>query len=240
MTPLEDRLARIEGHLEEIRTLVARLVAARETGIDPQELLADLEAGPQPHTSSEVPAPPVEWENDDPLTAAHTTASQWAAAGRTEDLSEFDLSNSNLRGVDLKEARLARANLSRVDLNSARLGRADLSGADISRAQLARADLSRANLSETNAQYANFSYAKLEGANLRHANLTRANLQGANLTGADLGGAQLAKCNLARANLRETAITHRQLASASSLEGATMPDGRIFDGNMEPHLTQRG
>ena len=80
--------------------------------------------------------------------------------------------------------------------------------------------------------------AKLEGANLRYALLTRANLTGANLSKVEFGGAQLNKVNLTRANLKDAHITYRQLASVSTLDGATMPDGRLFDGNLEPYVTE--
>ncbi len=95
--------------------------------------------------------------------------------------------------------------------------------------------LKQANLTQADLTFANLSYAKLEGTKLRYALLTRTNLTGANLGGADLGGAQLNKANLTRANLKDAAVNHRQLASASSLDGATMPDGRVYDGDPEPY-----
>jgi uncharacterized membrane protein len=62
--------------------------------------------------------------------------------------------------------------------------------------------------------------ADLSGADLREANLSGANLSGANLSGANLSGA-----NLSGARLMESKVTVEQLATAMSLNGATMPDG---------------
>ncbi len=55
----------------------------------------------------------------------------------------------------------------------------------------------------------------MEGADLRAANLREADLIGANLAGADLRGA----------DLRGAKVTREQLAQATSLEGAKLPDG---------------
>jgi uncharacterized protein YjbI with pentapeptide repeats len=64
-------------------------------------------------------------------------------------------------------------------------------------------------------------------ANLRGAYLIKAHLSGANLIEANLSGALLVKANLNEANLSGAAgITNEELEQqASSLEGATMPDG---------------
>src|SRR5574341_1018764 len=160
MTRIEERLAHIEQRIEEIYALLLRLVEAQEG-----ESLPDSLPG-------EKVMPAAQWAaQDDPLEEQFQLALGWAATGRTEDLSDFDLAGRSLRSVDLKDARMARANLARADMTAGRLARADLIEADLS--------------------FANLSYAKLEGANLRHARLIRANLNGANLSGADLGGAQV-------------------------------------------------
>ena len=74
-----------------------------------------------------------------------------------------------------------RANLSDVDLSGTNLRHAYLEGADLSDANLSDADLSDANL-----KGAYLSDADLSGANLSGANLSGANLSGANLSGAYL------------------------------------------------------
>ena len=95
---------------------------------------------------------------------------------------------------------------------------ADLSGVDLTGAFLSRADLFRANLSHARLPLANLTEAYLSGANL-----TEAHLSGANLLGADLSMA-----DLTAAYLHEAIVTPEQLRSASSLNGATMPDGTTF------------
>jgi hypothetical protein len=91
-----------------------------------------------------------------------------------------------------------------------------LRGADLGDANLIRANLIRADLSE----------ADLNGTNLREANLREANLIYAVLSAADLGGAAL--------NGAEE-VTNEQLRAASSLEGATMPDGQTLRGDKTPN-----
>ena len=94
--------------------------------------------------------------------------------GIRPDLSEADLSGTNLSGAVLWEA-----DLQGTDLLGANLSEADLRGADLRGANLGGANLSGANLVFTN----------LDGADLRGANLTgvvAANLRGAILQKADL------------------------------------------------------
>jgi hypothetical protein len=245
MTRLEDRLARLEQRVDEIYRLLAALVEMQQAGAAGQPVPPPAQEHP-PTVVSQADAPaaestlalaalPLVGVEGDPLEIQYHLAQNWARSGRTENLSEFDLAGRNLRNIDLKDARLVRANLSRADLTAARLTRADLSESDLSRTQLARADLARANLNQADLIFSNLSYAKLEGASLRHALLTRANLTGANLGGADLSGAQLNRANLTRANLKDAHLTYRQLASVSTLDGATMPDGRLYDGDPEPY-----
>jgi uncharacterized protein YjbI with pentapeptide repeats len=231
MTRLDDRLTRIEEQLDTIQALLTQLLETAQVGS-----LAGVDV--QPEALIEV-EPPVEAApapvDEDPLEIQYQLALGWAEGNRAEDLAEFDLAGRNLRNIDLKDAQLTRADLSKADLTGAKLSRAQLSGADLSKAQLVRADLSRAVLEEADLTFANLNYAKLERASLRYALLTRANLSGANLSGIDFGGAQLNRANLTRANLKGAHIHHRQLASASSLDGATMPDGRLYDGDPEPY-----
>jgi uncharacterized protein YjbI with pentapeptide repeats len=79
---------------------------------------------------------------------------------------------------------------------------------------------------------------------LRAADLGSAWLDGANLSGADLSGADLGLANLSHADLKDTDLigvdlshvdlsvarewTNEQLAQASSLVGATLPDGTVM------------
>lgn len=245
MTRLDRRLTRLEQRVEEIHHMLRLLLGARHLAADDApdgEQGAGLpDAPPAESLLPAVPAVPDEVALStlvDPLEIQYAIALNWAAEGRRqgppESLAEFDLAGRNLRGVDLKDAELRGADLSRADLTGARLVRADLSGADLSRARIARADLSRVTLVEADLTFAHMAYAKLDSANLRYAVLTRANLSGANLSNADLGAALLHRANLTRANLRGAQVHRRQLAAASTLDGATMPDGRLFDGDPEP------
>lgn len=86
-----------------------------------------------------------------------------------------------------------------------RLTATSLRGAILVNAHLCRALLGGADLTK----------ADLSNANLQEAYLSQANLEGANLTGADLTGA----------DLKHAKVTNEQLTRASSLQGATMPDG---------------
>src|ERR687890_500234 len=106
-----------------------------------------------------------------------------------------------LRGSTLSHAKLSGAHLPNADL-----GDADLSGADLSNALLLNANLISADLSG----------ATLIGADLSRSVLDNANLSNAVLDNANLGGAD--------------GITNEELEQqASSLEGATMPNGQKYE-----------
>ena len=95
-------------------------------------------------------------------------------------------------------------------------------------------------------RYVNLQCADLSGANLEHADLKMAKLQGADLRGANLRSAGLHKTNLRMANLAEAdlqdarltqatlqgaqSLTSDQLQQSCRLRGATMPDGKRYDG----------
>jgi uncharacterized protein YjbI with pentapeptide repeats len=93
------------------------------------------------------------------------------------------------------------------------------------------------NLSDSDMTGADFSDADLHGVNLRFStlpdiNFSGADLSGANLSGADLRNVDISNANLAGANLAGvTGISIDQLGKASSLAGATLPDGSVQPGN---------
>jgi uncharacterized protein YjbI with pentapeptide repeats len=110
-----------------------------------------------------------------------------------------------------RRGRLSDGTLAWVQLRYAHLQGADLSGADLRKASLSLADLRGANLSyaclqETRLDKANLSGAEMDKADLRDSLMTRVNLQGAHNLSAE------------------------QLAQALRLRGATLPDGRRYDG----------
>ncbi|MEJ2732639.1 MAG: pentapeptide repeat-containing protein [Anaerolineae bacterium] len=167
---------------------------------------------------------------------------------RGADLTEANLSGANLSGAYLTEAVLFRANLRGAYLSETGLRRADLSGADLHGAYLYGASLygaklGGADLTEAVLFRANLSGADLRGADVRRADLTeaflgQANLSGANLSGADLRGAYLdgaglGGAGLPGANLVGAIVTSVQLNQATTLEGATLPDGTKYAGESD-------
>lgn len=120
-----------------------------------------------------------------------------------------DLSGTDLHGIDLAGAALFEADLRGADLFEADLRVANLTEADLSGVRLTGADLGGADLTE---------------ANLRVANLTEADLDRARLTRTDLFGANLFAADLFAARN----LTADQLAQASDLTAATMPNGKRF------------
>jgi uncharacterized protein YjbI with pentapeptide repeats len=167
----------------------------------------------------------------------------------------ISLAGANLRDVDGRGAPLEGIDLASADLSGAHLSRADLSGADLANADLANADLSGADLRGANLSGANLKGAHmdplsislsptgalmkgravlLQDASLRDANLEGATLFDAQLEGADLSGAYLSGADLSGADLRGAKlvlahVTEEQLEHANTLEGATMPNGLMYE-----------
>jgi uncharacterized protein YjbI with pentapeptide repeats/flagellar basal body-associated protein FliL len=169
---------------------------------------------------------------DADLSGAHLSG----AILRGTDLLLADLRGADLRGADLMNADLMNADLREADLIEAYyLRRADLRGANLREADLINADLrwaflDRANLSEAYLREADLSGAHLSGAELIDVDLASADLSGAYLSRADLRGAYLGGADLSGANLKEArGWTEEQLKAASSLEGATMPNGQKYE-----------
>jgi uncharacterized protein YjbI with pentapeptide repeats len=106
-----------------------------------------------------------------------------------------------------------------MDLRSADLRGANLEVADLRGASLDNADLSNTHLSGVNLYYANLYCANLSGASLNNAFLYHADLSNTNLSSANLSCANLSYAK---------EWTNEQLAQASSLVGATLPDGTVI------------
>jgi uncharacterized protein YjbI with pentapeptide repeats len=155
------------------------------------------------------------------------------------DLSKTTLSGAVLPGAFLSGAVLNETNLSWATLYKATLGTAKLRKANLSSAYMDGAILVSADLTCANLSGAGLVEAILGGANLSKANLSGvsplenlglgADLSRANLIGADLSGAILTGVNFRNANLSEAQVTEEQLGQASSLEGATMPNGQKYE-----------
>jgi uncharacterized protein YjbI with pentapeptide repeats len=124
-----------------------------------------------------------------------------------------------------------------VSLEYAFLMETKLSGAKLSEAFLSGAFLIKADLSYADLSEAVLSRALLVETNLSNANLSGADLSNAILSWADLSqSADLSQANLMGANLRWAwGWTEEQLSKASTLEGATMPDGQVLRGDAVPN-----
>jgi uncharacterized protein YjbI with pentapeptide repeats len=146
------------------------------------------------------------------------------------DLHDAQLFNAYLRNTDLRGAFLRSAYLTQVDLINAELSGAYLGGVQLENAVLLAAKLKRANLNHVHSYGAIFvksdlTEADLYEADLEEANLRRADLVGANLVGANLRGVNLVGADLRGADLSGATVTTEQLGTATSLEGAIMPNG---------------
>ena len=93
-------------------------------------------------------------------------------------------------------------------------------------AHLEGADLMNADLEGIDFHQAHMEFTDLSSANLSGAELVRATLKNANLSNADLKGADLFKANLVNA----IGLTPAQLRTVKRLIGATLPDGKLYDG----------
>jgi hypothetical protein len=140
-----------------------------------------------------------------------------------------DLSGANLQNVHMPNADLSRTDLRGADLQGTNLQDAKLWGTNLEGANLQSASLPGAFLYGAILKDANLQHAYLQGANLQDANLQAANLQHAELQAAYLKDANIQGANLQSANLQNADVTDRQLAEASELKDATMPNGTKHD-----------
>lgn len=134
-----------------------------------------------------------------------------------------------LRDADLADFLLAGASLIAIDLSETYMTQINLSGAKLYNANLTNTTLIRVNLRKAHLHGAILNGAVLFDADLRDAILIGANFSGANLNWAKLSGANLGIAILSGANLSGAKLTKEQWVQAESLEGAIMPDGKVFD-----------
>jgi uncharacterized protein YjbI with pentapeptide repeats len=139
------------------------------------------------------------------------------------DLFEVNLSSAVFAGANLYQVKLSTDNLSRADFAYTVLNDANLSRTDLEQANLHGADLRGADLREANLSCSNLGSGVIVECN----GVAGANMSGADLTGADLTGADLTGTDLSNSELFGAVVTKNQLAQASSLKGAEMPDGSI-------------
>ena len=122
------------------------------------------------------------------------------------DLSQANLSHTNLIAANLSQVNLLAADLSQANLSQANLIKTNLIVADLKEANLRSANLREADLREANLRKANLSGADLRGADLSGANLNGADLRGTDLMGANLSYTNLSGSDISRANI--TGINH--------------------------------
>jgi uncharacterized protein YjbI with pentapeptide repeats len=107
-----------------------------------------------------------------------------------------------------------------------RLSDGSLRGRDLRFAHMQGVDLSVADLTKTN-----LSFADMRGVNLSCAHLFSARFHKVNFRGADFEKADLQDTSLTDAILQGSKnLDETQLAYASKLRGATMPNGNRYDG----------
>jgi uncharacterized protein YjbI with pentapeptide repeats len=168
-------------------------------------------------------------------------------AGTDTNLSKANLEGANLRGATLFGVNLSGSNLSGAILEGARLSGTTLDDADLSGASLNGAsltfvsaygtDFSVAKLNSIDTNEVVFRGTDLSGAELKRAKLAFTYFDGANLLDANLSNASIGElvtfqnADLSYANLSNTGLSNKQLAQATTLEGATMPDGRTLKGD---------
>lgn len=115
----------------------------------------------------------------------------------------------------ISDGTLKNSNLYKANLEESILNDVDLTGSILSQVNLEEAKLKGANLA---------------GSILSHVNLKKANLEKAILTGAMLWYTDMTMANLKGANFKGLRVySKEQFSKAESLEGAIMPDGRLYE-----------
>ncbi|MGK7934130.1 MAG: pentapeptide repeat-containing protein [Microcystaceae cyanobacterium] len=154
------------------------------------------------------------------------------------DLSYTDLNHANLSCVNLTGANLSYANLHCVNCHQAQIIKANLSNANLHFAMLNGANLRESNLSNANLNNAflcsaSCSKSNFSHTNLRHAKLDNANCKDANFNCANLNYAQLLEASLINANLSYTTLSKANLkrckAIKANFEYATLTGACIQD-----------
>jgi len=161
------------------------------------------------------------------LYGADTGSEKWAV---NKMRSAGWLNDSSMRGADLGEARLENVNLGRADLEEVNLTLAHARGVILSESLLdgsifERADMREAKIAGASLQDTVFLGADLGGAVLDASDFTRADFERANLRNASLKNVLFSD-----ANLHGVEVEDEQLAAAAGMAGATMPNGKRYDG----------
>ena len=126
----------------------------------------------------------------------------------SQNMNNFDFSETNLSETNFSQSYLSNANLSGANLSSADLSYSNLSGANLSGANLSNADLTGSIFVGANLSGANLSNAIFNNSDLRNSNLKEANLSFVNLSNSKLLGADARNSNLSHVDLQEQYLHH--------------------------------
>jgi uncharacterized protein YjbI with pentapeptide repeats len=146
------------------------------------------------------------------------------------NLEEVDLRGTDIRGIDLSKADLRVSDLSNCALVDVNLSKAYMVSTKLHGAQFMNVDFV-----ETDMRYSDLSYSSIISGklNFHNANLYMADLRYADFGDPDSNGVKFHGAILEEANLINSSISYDQLALASSLNKAIMPDGNVYDGRFE-------
>jgi len=142
---------------------------------------------------------------------------------RGVDLSEHDLTGTNLIDATLSDAKFSSTNLKGKDLSGAKLRAVDLSehdltGANLSDTFLYRADLSEIDLRTVTLTNADFTYANLSGSKLPDSLLVNNNLDYAILNNINFAGKDLSESSFDVTKLDGSDMQNTNLSHASFIQ----------------------
>jgi uncharacterized protein YjbI with pentapeptide repeats len=187
------------------------------------------------------------------LSLAYLAGARWRGVRLSKlEILQTDLTDADLSESQLQNVRATKANLSGINLHGSQLVRfnaiqARLTGADLSFVRATDADFSSADLRDANLEGALLAYGNFKSADLRGAVCCRANfanatfwqcpLDGADFSGADLSWASIDEAVLRVARFNGAKFAHTRLIQCD-LEYMSLP-GANFESAIlhEAHLT---
>lgn len=204
---------------------VAEQLGAAELVEDLRELIAALDAEPQPASAPKVEPPRGLWTAQQLRDEVQRRLAAGEPLSRCK-LIEADLSLMDLSGQDLSGSLLLRADLRGANLDRCRLEGAVLDGAKLEGATLREALLEGASLAFVEANQVDFT-----GARLVDARFERALLGGATFDRVDGHGLELEECYCVGASFERARLTEAELARSNfdeaNLRAAVLTDARL-------------
>lgn len=145
----------------------------------------------------------------------------WQGCGKSKlMLSGSDLGGANLSETDLSLTDLRDSSLTGANLEKAALYRSSLAGSNAEKANFSRVEGYRADFGSVSASSASFVSAELQRANFSDARLDGADFQKAELGRANFAKATISNANFARANLSRVNLNQARFEGALDLTGA--------------------